>query len=81
MDIHKISITQHVVERVLTEAKSMHERSAPMTAGAVAGDVCRIYNEVKPVVQGVIAILGWVVPPAATVALAALVAIMDKVCQ
>lgn len=76
MDIHQVSITQHDVEHVLTQAKAMHERTAPMAAGAVTGDACTIYKQVKPVVQGVIAILGWVFPPGAT-ALATLVAIMD----
>lgn len=72
MDIGAVKVTQKDIERVLAKA-------APAQAAGFTGDACQIYSQARPLIEVAIGILNAIYPKAA-VALAAVVAIMDKLC-
>jgi hypothetical protein len=72
MDIASIKITQKDIDRVLAESK-------PGKATAFTGDVCSVYKDIRPILIVAQGVTSFVFPPAST-AIAAAVAIIDKLC-
>jgi hypothetical protein len=72
MDISQVKIAQKDIDVVLA-------RATPAQAASFVGDACTVYKQARPFIETAITILKIFYPPAST-ALAALVAILDKVC-